>query len=362
MPLKVTRRKNSQNWYLRGTVQGVEVNETTGTDNKQLAEQIRLKRENEITQRAIFGKQATITFGDAVIDYLEDGRSSRFIGTVKDDGTMTLLLGEFYNTRLSEIDESALKAAARRLYPTASPETLNRQLYPPCIAVYNHAKMPLRQWTRPKRKKGTLHARKATRAGANAVEYTHAAKFVVEMSPAAAMVMTALFYTGMRPIELFALHCDDVDIVNRWIVVRGSKTGIGRGLPLHSFIVPMFKALCSDAGHVFKTARNKPYVATGKFGGQISKSIRSARQATGIMDVSPYTARHSFISGLYAKGVPDRTIKSMAGHSGGDITSTYIHIPNKEHIKAVDKLPVPKVWKKAWWMDDPLGARSKFRA
>ena len=47
--------------------------------------------------------------------------------------------------------------------------------------------------------------------------YERAAEFVLAMSPANAMVMTGLFYTGMRPIELFVLNSDMVDVPGRWI-------------------------------------------------------------------------------------------------------------------------------------------------
>jgi integrase/recombinase XerD len=57
------------------------------------------------------------------------------------------------------------------------------------------------------------------RAGTKLVEYSRAAEFVLAMGPAAAMVMTALFYTGMRPIEVFSLECDWVNVEGRWIAL-----------------------------------------------------------------------------------------------------------------------------------------------
>ena len=51
MPLKITQRHGSANWYLRGTVRGVAVDETTGTHDRKRAEEIRIKRESEILDR-----------------------------------------------------------------------------------------------------------------------------------------------------------------------------------------------------------------------------------------------------------------------------------------------------------------------
>ena len=56
MPLKVVRHSKSSNLYLRGTVRGIQVYETTGTDREELAEEIRIKREVELLYQVILNK------------------------------------------------------------------------------------------------------------------------------------------------------------------------------------------------------------------------------------------------------------------------------------------------------------------
>jgi hypothetical protein len=70
MPLKLTRRHGSPNWYIRGTVRGVTVDESAGVADRRAAETIRSKREWEIIEASIHGRKATTTFLEAAVDYI----------------------------------------------------------------------------------------------------------------------------------------------------------------------------------------------------------------------------------------------------------------------------------------------------
>ncbi|MGV2074044.1 MULTISPECIES: hypothetical protein [Rhizobium/Agrobacterium group] len=82
MSLKLIKRHGGKNWYIRGTIRGVSVDETTGTDDKKRAEEIRIRRETEILDRRIHGIRKTATFLEASVMYLEEGGASRFVDVV----------------------------------------------------------------------------------------------------------------------------------------------------------------------------------------------------------------------------------------------------------------------------------------
>jgi hypothetical protein len=52
MPLKVVRRHGSPYFYIRGTVRGISVDESTDVADRKLAEEIRARREWELCKRA----------------------------------------------------------------------------------------------------------------------------------------------------------------------------------------------------------------------------------------------------------------------------------------------------------------------
>jgi integrase len=360
MPL--TLKLRGKVWWVRGTVHGKTIYESSGAYCKETAEAIRSKREAGLISDHVYGPKATRTFAEAAESYLKAGGDSRFIGGFDDDGAPNGLLGHFYDTRLMDIKQNDLDEAARVLYPDGLPETRNRQCYTPFIAVWNHAAKngwaETRNWSRPRKPKGTNVVRiGATRSGTAPVEYERAAEFVAAMSPAPAMLMAFLFFTGLRPIEAFALDGADVDLRKRWAVVRKSKTGEPRGVPIHSWLAEWLpplveRARASEDGALFKTPRGLPYGAVQEGGGGLKSAINGARRRTGVMDVSPYTARHTFSTGLVVAGVHPHIKDQILGHAADSMSRHYTNVPQAPLIAAVDMLDVG-AFAALQWVDAP---------
>lgn len=354
MPLTVISRKGTPNLYLRGTVRGEYVYETAGTDDPAIAEEIRIRREAELLEASVHGKRVAATFMQAATAYLENGGSPRFLGTQDPEtGQWDGLIGRFGRQRLSAIKQDDLDLAARQMFPDASPDTRNRQVYTPFIAVWNDAATrdwcDPKAWRRPRKAKGT-RVRAVKRAGSFPVPYERAAEFTLAMPPLDAMSMTVLFYTGMRPIEWFNVTDQDVNLEGRWITLPASKTGEPRGVPIPEAIVSILEALTSRFGGLLANYWNKrarviePYPETKDAGGQLGGAIKHARSKTGILDVSPYTARHSVSTYLVAAGVHPHIKDQILGHAVTDMSRRYTHLPQPELIDAINKLPRPDVW------------------
>ncbi|MCK1367231.1 site-specific integrase [Bradyrhizobium sp. 62] len=361
MPLKLVRRKGSEHWYLRGTVRKQTVFESTGTNDKKAAEAIRIKREARLLHDSIYGREANLTFFEGAVSYMAAGGSPRHLGN-EVDGKWTGLLGHFETKILLKITQENLDAAAEKLYPNTQPETKNRQCYTPFIAVWNHAlpESP-RKWKRPKKPKGTNIVRaRRLRAGTRPVGYERACEFVLSMSPAPAMVMSALFYTGMRPIELFVLSAEMVDLPARWITLENSKIGEPRGIPIHEFLVPLLRPLIERGGLLFRSSLGTPYPVGEGISGQMKTAIRNARRRSGIGGISPYTARHTVSTQLVVAGVHPHIKDQILGHAIDDMSRHYTHVPQAPLIEAINTLPIVGPWAKAPWMTDPVGQARKF--
>src|SRR6266850_229096 len=130
MSLKCVRRPKSPNWIVRGTVRRIRVEESTGTSDRRLAEEIRAKREAELIAQSVYGRRAVATFAEAALSYMEQGGSRRFMEPV---------VRHFTTTPLGKIDQDAIDKGSRKLFPEASPSTRNRQFYTPVSAVLWHA-------------------------------------------------------------------------------------------------------------------------------------------------------------------------------------------------------------------------------
>jgi hypothetical protein len=130
VPVRLVHRPKSTYWIIRGTLRGIRVEESTGTDNKKIAEEIRAKREAEILAQSVYGRRATATFAEAALSYLENGGNKRFLDKV---------IRYFGTTSLAKIDQDAIDVGARKIYPNTSGATRNRQFYTPVSAVIKHS-------------------------------------------------------------------------------------------------------------------------------------------------------------------------------------------------------------------------------
>lgn len=313
-------------------------------------------------EESIFGKRAVVSFAEAADSYLTLGGSPRFLRAK--DGRWIGIASHFLDRKLHTIKQHDLDRSALSLHPNASPSTRNRQCYTPFIAVLNHAAtnewVVFRQWRRPRKPKGTAVLTRKQRSGTFPIEYGQAARFVGAMSPAPGMLMTALFYTGMRPIELFALEAADVNVPGRWIVVAKSKTGEPRGVPRHEFLVPLFEALVPRGGRLFRTHKGHPYPLAEDGGGQLKTAINGARRRSGIAGVSPYTARHTVSTQLVVNGVHPHIKDQILGHAADDMSRRYTHVPQAPLIAAINTLPVLDAWCALEWWQDPVAWSTKL--
>src|SRR5690349_24644300 len=126
MSIKLVRRPKSPNWVIRGTIRGIRVEESAGTSDKRIAEEIRAKREAELLAQSVYGRRATATFAEAALSYLEQGGASRFLEPI---------IRHFGTLPLAQIDQDAIDKGARKLFPNATAATRNRQFYTPTSAV-----------------------------------------------------------------------------------------------------------------------------------------------------------------------------------------------------------------------------------
>ncbi|KRE15650.1 hypothetical protein ASE66_12455 [Bosea sp. Root483D1] len=173
------------------------------------------------------------------------------------------------------------------------------------------------------------------------------------------MTMTGLFFTGLRPIELFALEASDVDLEQRWLVVRSSKTGEPRGVPMHEVLARLFASLVQRGGKVFRTHDGKPYAVLENAGGQLKMPLKAARTRSGILDVSPYTARHTVSTQLVVNGVHQYVKDQILGHAVNDMSRRYTNIP-QPRIEAINTIAVPDTWSSLEWWKDSLAWASKL--
>lgn len=343
MSLKLHRRKSSPNWYIRGTVRGISVDESTGTAKRAAAEEIRIRREAEVLQRSIHGARASAIFLEAAVGYMKAGGERRYLKP---------LIDHFGATPLARIDQAAIDAAALALKPEAGPATRNRQIYTPVSAVLKHAaKRGLCDFPRIDRPRQPNGKVKWLRPA-------EAERLIEACGDHLRPLVVFLLGTGARLGEALYLDWADVNPTKRRVWFTDTKNGEARGVPLNGRVFLELANLAQREGAVFRRPDGAPYARRIGGGGQIDTAFNAACRRAGLADkvgevklpngktraiwkarFSPHDCRHTWATWLYGATGDLRGLMELGGWKSERMVMRYTHV-NPDHLAhVIDKLP-----------------------
>ena len=316
MSLKLYRKRGSPNWYIRGTVRGISVDESSGVAERSAAEAIRIQRESGRLHASIFGRKATTSFLEAAVSYMEQGGERRFLGP---------LIDHFGTTPLTQIDQAAIDRAAKLLCPKSAASTVNRQIHTPVSAVLKHAAergwCEYRRIRRPRQPKG--RTRWLTLAEAD--------RLIAACSPHLQPLVVFLLYTGARLSEAVYLDWRQVDLAREEVQFVETKNGDARGVPLHPRVMAELQALKHREGAVFRRPDGKPYARKADGGGQIKTAFKAACRRVGISDFTPHGCRHTWATWHYAANRDLVALMRLGGWKSDKMVLRYAHM-NVDHL------------------------------
>lgn len=335
MPLKVVARHKSPYLYLRGTVRGISVDESTGVGCKKQAEIIRAKREAELIEESIHGKVVTMTFAQAALSYMEHGGDSRYIER---------LLRHFGPTmKLSQIGQAEIDTAAKTLYSHCLPATVRRQCHTPISAVLNHAAD--RNWCNRIR----IHRPKQPKGRVRWITHEEAERLIAACDDGLRPIVVFLLYTGARLGEALGLLWREVDLDRKQVQFLRTKTGVARGVPLHPRVITELRLIQNGEGLVFSNRKrgvNRASVSkieTEKeklslAGERFRWSFYPACERAGISNFRPHDCRHTWATWHYQANRDLFALQRLGGWQSIDMVARYAHTNVDELASTIDRL------------------------
>jgi len=151
------------------------------------------------------------------------------------------------------------------------------------------------------------------------------------------MFWMCLYYSGARPSEIANLDVDSVDLSQKVYIIKESKTGRGRTIPIVEPVIPCLKDYLSqlDTYLLFPTngKPDKP-VEWATYSKDFKKRIRKL----GIKkNVKPYSFRHSLITRLLGNGANLFDVQNIVGHRKADTTAQYYQYSLKSMVRAINR-------------------------
>jgi integrase len=160
-------------------------------------------------------------------------------------------------------------------------------------------------------------------------------------SPLRSMVVIAL-HTGMRRGEITSLTWSDVDFSRRVILVRQSKTGKSRLIPMNDEVRLELQKRGHLAPPTEKASQTRIEVCDSGYRifeiDWIEKLWRRTCQKAGIVNLRFHDLRHTFATRLAEQGIDAFAIARLLGHSNVNMTARYAASTSEHLHEAVAKL------------------------
>ncbi len=251
------------------------------------------------------------TFEEAAESYIQHGGEARYLPK---------LIARFGGEDVSLITPLAVRSAAIKMFPDASPATRNRQVITPARAVLYHAhemgwRMPARIRLFPASK-----TRKTVPAGRRWLE-TFVDQCDADGLPHLAACVLFMNLTGARVSEAIALLGEHVDLRQRTALLVKTKTDVNslRYLPDH--LVERIRDLAPRPGQ-------RVFRYTSRF--SVNERIAAVCERAGLVYKSSHTVgRHAFATNALNAGVSVRVAMDAGGWKSSAIfLETYAHSLN----------------------------------
>ena len=351
MPLTLKRRHGSPFWYIRGSVRGLIVDESTRTGDRKAAQEILALREAELLKRSVHGDSATRTFAEAVISYLEAGGEGSHLEPI---------LKQIGRKPLAAIGQAEVEALAKKLKPNAAPATINRHIYTPVAAVLHHAAR--KRWcdkpvfARPKEPKGRIRW----------VTHDEAQRLIECAAPHLRPLVVLLFSTGARISEALYLDWRNVDLERAHVEFIDTKNGEPRGVPLHPRAIAALSALPHRQGAVFRRSLphrtasgvqkplGGPYEVRTDGGGQIKTAWAGMLRRAGISNFTPHDCRHTWATWHYRANRDLTALMELGGWKSVAMVMRYAHV-NTSHLAGT----ISEIWGKSGDMGTARAVKPK---
>ncbi|XMB73124.1 tyrosine-type recombinase/integrase [Mycoplasmatota bacterium WC30] len=153
-------------------------------------------------------------------------------------------------------------------------------------------------------------------------------------------IFELLYGCGLRAQELTNIKLQDIDYVNRTILVHG-KGSKDRIVPVHETAVMTINQYVMAARPEFalRNVESNDYVFLNFKGGKISNRginlvlDKELEHQSSTLNISPHSFRHSFATHLINNGVDLRVVQELLGHVSLSTTQIYTKV-SKEKLKS----------------------------
>jgi integrase len=320
------------------TSHGRRVRETVGP-NKRVAEQVLSLRMTQVLENRYFpasralGRMPFNEFGKMFLE-----RVVPLMKSAKSEGNRVKAWMEHFGSRpIGQITRAEIEARRRERMTNRKPATINRDL------------SRLRRMLNVAVEWELL--RESPMAGMKFLRENNARTRYLSIDecqrlisccirPHIRAIVTIALHSGMRQGEILSLEWRDLDFAAGFILVRDSKNGQPRHVPMDTALRDLF----STYPHRFGSDLIFPG-SNGTRLTDIGLGFENARARAGLTNLRFHDLRHTFASQFMMAGGDLYVLREILGHKGIQMTMRYAHLSPAYKVKALDRMN--NIWEKA---------------
>ncbi len=326
MPLY--KREGSPHWWIRFSIAGRKVRKSTGTEDRQLAEEFERREWDRVYRLRKLGDRGQHTFGEASGRWLTE-TTKRSVN--RDRSILAWLDEHLRNEALAAIDREAIDELRGLLLDEGrKPATVDRYMAL-LRAVLRKARDEWR-WLESVPK---VPMYRAPIAEPRFLTRTEFSTLRSELPPHLQLAADVAVRTGLRMASMLALTWDRIDLKARraWIPGEQMKAGKAHGIPLSREVVAILKRATRSATgpHVF-TFDGAPIADCN------TAAFQKAVQRAGLEHFRWHDLRHTWASWAVQSGVTLQELMELGGWKSFAMVLRYAHLAPDHLASAAEKV------------------------
>ncbi len=153
------------------------------------------------------------------------------------------------------------------------------------------------------------------------------------IAPHIRVLVGVALHSGMRLGEILNLRWYDLDFASGFILVRDSKNGESRHVPMDATLSALFRAYPHRLGTdlVFSSSRGGRIV-------DVRTGFQNACKRAELTDLHFHDLRHTFASQFVMAGGDLYILKEILGHKSPAMAARYAHVSPTYLIKSIDRM------------------------
>src|SRR5947199_2894499 len=308
--------RRGHSWCVGFTVNGRRVRETVGP-NKRIAERVLSLRITQVLENRYFPPSrqlGRLPFKDFAQTYLE--REGPLLKSIRTERNRVLAWAREFGTRpLGQITRAEMETWRRKKMTTCRPATINRDL----SRLRRMFSLAVEWGLLEESPMQGIKFLRENNARTRYLSLEECQRLIAScMAPHIRAMVSVALHSGMRLGEILNLRWYDLDFSSGFILVRDSKNGESRHVPMDTILFALFRAYPRRVGAdlVFSSSSGGRIVA-------VRTGFQNACKRAELTDLDFNELRHTYASQFVMAGGDLYILKEILGHKSITMTTTY---------------------------------------